>query len=197
MIGISDKEEEPAESILESLGFGELANLLKKSDVFSEKMDEVNEQIKERLDEDDWEEAKPKFDYNFSIDTLEGGGTRSSRPKKGARPRNKNKGDESSWSTGSAKFKEGKEKRKKKNTTSESQKNDPLVDLFDEGDSIRIVAMFPETSKEEELELKLRSDELTLATENQRETIHLPFPVKEDPSISFKNGIFDIEYQRK
>lgn len=197
MVKISDKEEDKVENILNSFGFGDLAKLLKESDVFSERMEEVSEQIKERLDSEEWEEAKPKFDYNFSIDTLDGKSKRSSRPKKGSRPRDKE--DESSWSTSSAKFKDGKKKDKeKKKRTSETQSSEPMVDLFEEDDIVRIVAMFPEISGAEELELNLQLDNLILKTEDHRKVLTLPYSVKEEPkSIKFKNGIFDIKYEKK
>ena len=96
---------------------GELVKLLKKSDVFGDRLGEVNERIKEKLDSEDWEKAKPKFDYNFSVDTLEGKSRRRSRPKGGARP---NKQKETSWSFDSGS--KEKSKKKKKNFTTKKLK---------------------------------------------------------------------------
>lgn len=196
MIKISDKDdEETAEKILNSLGFGDLVELLKESEVFGERMGEVNEKIKERLDSEDLEDVKPKFDYNFSINTLEGSSKRRSKPRKGSRPK---KGEESSsWDKESTKYREGKKKNKKKRERGEAKKSDPLVDLFEEEDRVRVVAMFPGVVDTEDLELELKGEVLVLKTPNNRKEVEFPYTVREKPAVDYKNGIFDIKYERK
>lgn len=193
---MSDKEEkEIAEEILGSLGFGDLVDLLKKSDVFGERMDEVNEKIKEQLDSQDLEDIKPKFDYNFSINTLEDSSRRRSRPKKGSRPGKER--ETGSWNSDSVKFREGESKKSKERQTDGSGKAEPLVDLFDQEDRVRIVAIFPDLSDPEDLQIELKEDNLVLKTPNNRKELKLPYPVREDPSLDYKNGIFDIQYEKK
>lgn len=165
--------------------------MLKNSDVFGERLDEVNERIKEKLDSEEWDKAKPKFDYNFSIDTLEGRSRKSSRPKGGARPgRNRDSG--SSWSFKSREKKKDKKKKKKRQEPPE-----PLVDLFESDSGVRVVAMFPEVNEKEELRIKLDDEKLYLGTDDFQEELDLPFPVKPDPEVRFKNGIFDIQFERE
>jgi HSP20 family molecular chaperone IbpA len=192
---MSDKDdEETAEKILNSLGFGDLVDLLKQSDVFGERMDEVNKKIKERLDSEDLEDVKPKFDYNFSINTLEDSSKRRSKPRKGSRPK---KGDESSsWNKDSTKYREGQKENKKKRERGEAQKSEPLVDLFEEEDQLRVVAMFHGVDDPEDLELELKGEALVLKTPDNRKEVELPYPVSENPSVDYKNGIFDIKYER-
>ncbi len=193
---MSDRDEkETAEDILDSLGFGDLVDLLKKSDVFSERMEEVNEKLKERLNSQDLEDVKPKFDYNFSINTLEDSSRKRSRPRKGSRPGKDNK--TGSWDSDSVKFKEGDSKKEKKREPEGSGKAEPLVDLFDQEDGVRIVAIFPDLSDPEDLQLELKEGELVLRTPNNRKELKLPYPVREDPSLDYKNGIFDIRYEKK
>ena len=165
--------------------------LLKNSDVFGERMDEVNERIKKKLDSEEWDKKKPKFDYNFSIDTLEGSSRRSNRPKGGARPNRKK--DTGSWSFQSKKKKKN-EKREKK---AEPETPEPLVDLFESESGIRVVAMFPEVEGKEELKLEIGEEKLVLRTNEYEEELELPFPVAEEPEVRFKNGIFDIQFTEK
>jgi len=149
-------------------------------------MDEVNERIKKKLDSEDWEKAKPKFDYNFSIDTLEGRSRKSTRPKSGSRPGRK-KGD-SSWSFDT--------KKKKQKGRSEPKSPEPLIDLFESEDGIRVVAMFPDANNLEDLEITLEEEKIVLSTDKQEEELDLPCPVKEKPEVRFKNGIFDIHLKK-
>ncbi len=193
---MSDRDEkETAEDILDSLGFGDLVDLLKKSDVFSERMEEVNEKLKERLDSQDLEDVKPQFDYNFSINTLGDSSRKRSRPRKGSRPRKEKETD--SWDSDSVKFKEGDSKKSKKRKSEGSGKDEPLIDLFDQKDGVRIVAIFPDLSDPKELQLELEEGKLVLRTPNNKKELKLPYPVREDHSVDYKNGIFDIQYEKK
>lgn len=154
-------------------------------------MDEVNERIKKKLDSDEWDKAKPKFDYNFSVDTLEGKSRRRSRPKGGARPDKKK--ERSSWSFESKK----REKERKEKKSGEPKSPEPLVDLFESEKGIRVVAMFPEVSEAEELEIALEERKLRLRTNEHEEELEIPFAVTENPEVRFKNGIFDIQFHKK
>lgn len=166
--------------------------LLKNSDVFGERMDEVNERIKKKLDSEEWDKKKPKFDYNFSVDTLEGSSRRSNRPKGGARP-NRKKKETGSWSFQSREKKKN-EKREKK---AEPETPEPLVDLFESDSGLRVVAMFPEVEGKDELKLEIGEEKLVLKTNEYEEELELPFPVEEEPEVRFKNGIFDIQFTEK
>lgn len=158
-------------------------------------MDEVNERIKKNLDSDEWDKAKPKFDYHFSVDTLGGKSRRRSRPRSrprgGARP---DKKKEQSFRSFESKKKEKKRKEKR---SRESKSPEPLVDLFESEKGIRVVAMFPEVNDPEELEIVLQDSKLLLKTNENEEELEVPFPVTEDPEVRFKNGIFDIRFDRK
>ncbi|MEW6424275.1 MAG: hypothetical protein AB1523_05930 [Bacillota bacterium] len=77
------------------------------------------------------------------------------------------------------------------------QKNEPLLDVFDEGDYVQIIVELPEISTEEGIEVKLAKQTLLLTahapTGVYQKNIFLPVPV-ESKSIqkSFKNGILKL-----
>lgn len=152
-------------------------------------MDEVNERIKKKLDSEEWEKKKPKFDYNFSIDTLEGRSRKSNRPKSGSKPGREAGGRSWSFDT--------KKNTKKQKERSESEAPDPLVDLFESEEGIRVVAMFPGANNLEDLEIAIEDERIVLTTEEQKRELDLPFPVEDKPEVRFQNGIFDIHLEKR
>ncbi|MBS3736835.1 hypothetical protein KGY63_02240 [Candidatus Bipolaricaulota bacterium] len=153
-------------------------------------MGEVNERIKKKLDSEEWDKAKPKFDYSFSIGTLEGKSRRRSKPRGGARPGRKQERD--SWS-----FDSKKKEKKDKKESAKPKSPEPLVDTFESEEGIRVVAMFPKVNQKEELEVNLEEGRLFLKTSEYEEVVEVPFPVDKNPEISYKNGIFDIKFEKK
>lgn len=76
---------------------------------------------------------------------------------------------------------------------------EPLIDLFNETDSIQVVAEMPGVA-EEEIEYKLKGDVLILQTSGQKKygkEILLPAPV--DPKNvkkSYRNGILELQLKK-
>ena len=72
---------------------------------------------------------------------------------------------------------------------------EPIVDLFDEEDQIRVLAEMPGVA-EADLRHEIKGDILTISAEDGRKyhkEVLLPTSVKEDDvKVSYKNGIFEL-----
>jgi len=76
---------------------------------------------------------------------------------------------------------------------------EPIVDVFDEGDQIRVLAEMPGV-EEADIQYEVKGDILTLSTEDDRKyhkEVLLPAPVKEeDAKVSYKNGILELRFTK-
>jgi len=82
------------------------------------------------------------------------------------------------------------------------QKNEPLLDIFDEGDFIQVVVELPEVSGGEEIEVNLARQTLLLTAQTPagvfQKSIFLPIAVKsESLQKIFKNGILKIVLEKE
>jgi len=72
---------------------------------------------------------------------------------------------------------------------------EPIVDVFDEGDQIRVLAEMPGVD-ETDIKHEVKGDILTISTEDDRKyekEILLPASVKEEGAkVTYKNGILEI-----
>jgi len=78
---------------------------------------------------------------------------------------------------------------------------EPLVDVLEEENFIRVIAELPGVSKEN-VKIKVNEDILNLTAEREQrkyaKEILLPFSVKPDPvEFSFKNGILELRLEKK
>jgi HSP20 family protein len=78
---------------------------------------------------------------------------------------------------------------------------EPIVDVVEEKDFVRVIAELPGVSKED-VKIKISEDILNLAAEREErkyaKEILLPFSVKENPiEFSFKNGILEVKLEKK
>lgn len=74
---------------------------------------------------------------------------------------------------------------------------EPMVDVFDEGDHLLVVAELPGVDAKD-IEFEARGDVLTLSAHRgerkYRKEILLPAPVRaQDATSSYRNGVFEIE----
>lgn len=73
---------------------------------------------------------------------------------------------------------------------------EPLVDVFDEGDHLLIIAELPGV-EEKDIEIEVRGDTLTLSAQSPgqryRKEVALPCPVEGEAKTSYRNGILQIE----
>ncbi|NQS88988.1 hypothetical protein HQ584_04280 [Patescibacteria group bacterium] len=87
-------------------------------------------------------------------------------------------------------------KRKKEGPVIEEVR-EPIVDVLEEKDFVRVISELPGVSKED-VKVKINEDILNLSAERGErkyaKEILLPFPVKEDPEeFSFNNGILELK----
>lgn len=78
---------------------------------------------------------------------------------------------------------------------------EPIVDVFEEKDFVRVIAELAGVSKED-VKIKINQDILNLSAEREQrkysKEILLPFSVKPDPvEFSFKNGILELKLGKK
>ena len=73
---------------------------------------------------------------------------------------------------------------------------EPLVDVFDEGNHLLIIAELPGV-EEKDIEIQVRVDTLTLSAQSpgQRylKEVALPCPVEGEAKTSYRNGILQVE----
>ncbi len=177
----NDREEmKIAEEILESFGFGGLVDLFKSSDVFRKRMDEVNKHIKENLESAG--KKRPHVDFDFSISTLDDRfSTRKASTGRGASRR------DTEWQPNRMN-----REKEEPDSGSGQELREPLVDIFEDEENLRVVAIFPEVNEKEELRIDLEGKHLVLQTDKNRKEVQLDHPVVSEPTVRFKNGIFEI-----
>lgn len=77
---------------------------------------------------------------------------------------------------------------------------EPIIDLFEEGDTIQIVAELPGIS-EQEIKYEVHGDVVSLSTTGKRKyskEILLKTPVEEgNAQASYKNGMFELKLKKK
>ena len=78
---------------------------------------------------------------------------------------------------------------------------EPIIDVFEEKDFVRVIAELAGVSKED-VKIKINEDILNLSAEKEErkyaKEILLPFSVKPDPvEFSFKNGILELKLGKK
>jgi len=77
---------------------------------------------------------------------------------------------------------------------------EPIIDIFEEGDIVQIVAELPGVT-EQEIHYEIHGDVITLSTSGKRKyykEILLKSPVEEGSAqASYKNGMFELKLKRK
>ncbi len=82
---------------------------------------------------------------------------------------------------------------------SENVAADPVIDVFDEGDCISVVAQMP-CVKEEDIDLKIIDNILTITARTSEGEIERDISVSDGSDIkeaSFKNGILEIKIKKE
>lgn len=81
------------------------------------------------------------------------------------------------------------------------ERREPLVDVFDEGQSLQVVVELPGV-EEESIDVRLADDVLILSTERGARKYHkevlLPAPVEAESLVrTYRNGIFEVRLQKR
>ena len=88
-------------------------------------------------------------------------------------------------------------KEEKKEIRPKSEEREPLVDVFDEGKNLRIVAELPGTEKKN-IKLKLEENKLIISTKDKKyhKEVELPSKAKLSKKFSYKNGVLEIDLEK-
>jgi HSP20 family molecular chaperone IbpA len=81
------------------------------------------------------------------------------------------------------------------------KEREPIVDVFEEGDHIRVMAELPGV-KENEINLEIKDNALTISTDTPArkyyKKVELPNPVKKDATkFSYRNGILEVRLRKQ
>lgn len=81
------------------------------------------------------------------------------------------------------------------------EKREPLVDVFDEEDTVKVIAELPGV-EEEDIKTKLKGDTLTISAETPDRSYHkelsLPAPVKASSlRPKYKNGVLELTIEKR
>ncbi|MBP9014945.1 MAG: Hsp20/alpha crystallin family protein [Candidatus Atribacteria bacterium] len=167
-----DKEEEAegvAGSVVRGLGkfipgLGDITKELEKSEAFKERLRVINKEVDRQL----------KVTPLKKIDSKEGRRTIIPPRTTVGNPRPSSK---------------------TKNSALKQQK-EVMIDIFDEGDYLKIIAELPGVA-EQDIKTEVKGNVLTISAQgNLREyykEVNLPYPVKQELYLSYKNGILQIK----
>ena len=183
-----EKSEGMAEGVLRELGFGGLIDSALKLPVFQQRFREVDKGIEERLSRESTSERV------------------SLSPRFGLRPH-----VESSYSVRHVREETGREWRPtirkpirkpvQKIVAEGPEEIEPLVDVFDEGDHLRVVAELPGVW-EGSIKAEVKGGKLTISADapdrKYRREAPLPLVVEAEPTeLTYKNGVLEIGLKKK
>lgn len=166
-----EESEGMAESALGKLGLGGLVDFALKSPAFQQRFREVNEQIEGNIRGGTHRSLRPHVESSYSVRHIIEGGKQ--------RPVQK--------------------EPIKKIAPREPKRTEPPVDVFDEGDHLRVVAELPGV-EEHDIKAEARGTVLTISAErgdrNYSERMELPAPVSGELTISYKHGVLEIKLKK-
>jgi len=166
-----EESEGMAEGALRELGFGNLIDFALKSPTFQQRFREVNEQIGENIRTGAHRSLRPHVKSSYSV----------RRIIEGEKPRPTRR------------------EQIKKIVPRELKRTEPHVDIFDEGDHLRVVTEFPGV-EEHDIKAEVRGTVLTISAErgdrNYSERVELPAPVSGELTTSYKHGVFEVKLKK-
>ena len=160
-----------AEGALRELGLGNLVNLALKSPAFQERFKKVNEQIERNIRSGTHRGLHPHVESGRSVrHIIEGGEPRPTR-----------------------------KEPIKKIVPREPKQAEPPVDVFDEGDHLRVVAELPGV-EEHDIKAEAKGTELTISAERGHKRyskrVELPIPVTDELTMSYKHGVLELKLKK-
>ncbi len=88
------------------------------------------------------------------------------------------------------------EKERKREIKPEAEEREPLIDMFDEGKSLKIVAELPGTEKKD-IQIKLENGKLIISTKNKKYYKEITPPSKTElKKWTYKNGVLEINLKK-
>ena len=175
-----EKSEGMAEGVLRELGLGNLIDLALKSPAFQQRFKEVNKEIEERISE-----ARPSTRLGIRPHVESGYSVRYIREE---------------TSGGWKPARKPVRKPVKKIMAEEPERAEPPVDVFDEGDHLRVVAE-PPGIEEHDIKTEAKGTMLTILAERgdrkYSERIELPTPITGEISLTYKHGVLELKLKKK
>ncbi len=166
-----EKSEGMAEGVLRELGLSNLVDLALQSPAFQQRFREVNEQIEENIRGGVHRSLRPHVESGYSVKHII----------EGEKPRTTRRGPI------------------KKIAPREPERTEPPVDVFDEGDHLRVVAELPGV-EEHDIRAEAKGTVLTISAErgdrNCSERVELPAPVSGELTTSYKHGVLEIKLKK-
>lgn len=169
------EEEGVAEGILKSVGkiipgLSGLFESISKSQVFKERLKEVDKEVEAKLKGQPLKKVKPVVEVGYRIGTIRG-------------------------ETIKGKFKTPEEKPAVKKIKPEEAKKEELVDIFEEKNRLRIVVELL-GAKEKEIKVSAKGKKLTIKAGKYKKEVKLPCNVKAKVKKSYKNNILEIKLEK-
>jgi HSP20 family molecular chaperone IbpA len=166
-----EKSEGMAEGMLRELGLGNLVDLALKSPAFQQRFKEVNEQIEKNVRGGTHRGLRPHVESSYSVrHIIEGEKLRPTR-----------------------------KEPIKKIAPREPKRTEPPVDVFDEGDYLRVVAELPGV-EEHDIKAEAKGTALTISAErgNRKysERVELPAPVTGELTTRYKHGVLELRLEK-
>lgn len=189
---MAEEEKKPEESegivggILRSLGLGGLVDLALRFSTFQQRFREVNELVGERLSKGVTSEAarphfsiRPHVEGNFTVRYIRGESGREWRPAGRRIIR----------------------RPVQRVVAGEPKEVEPLADVFDEGEHLRVVAELPGV-REDDIKVEVKGGELTISADapgrRYLRKVPLPAAVKSEPAkLAYKNHVLEIELEKE
>jgi HSP20 family molecular chaperone IbpA len=167
-----------AEGVIREFGFGGLLDVARKSQAFRERLEEANRQMEENIRRAPHRSLRPHAETGYSVRRIV------EEPRK-------------QW-------------RVKKPTTvvpksirklapRGPKRTDPPVDIFDEGDHLRVVAELPGI-EERDIRTEVKGDMLTISAEGSgrryNKQVKIPAPVTSGASSTYKHGVLEVKLKK-
>lgn len=87
-------------------------------------------------------------------------------------------------------------KEQKREIKPEAEEREPLIDMFDEEKSLKVIAELPGTEKKD-IQIKLENDKLIISTKNKKYYKEITPPSKSElKKWTYKNGVLEINLKK-
>ncbi len=88
--------------------------------------------------------------------------------------------------------------KKKETIKPETEEREPLADLFDEGEKLKVITELPGTEKKN-IKIELKKDKITISTKDKKyhKELDLPSKVKLEKKWTYKNGVLEITLEKE
>ena len=184
-----EESEGIAESALRELGLGNLVDFALKLPGFQQRFSEVNEEIGERLSKGTPGPVRPRKHLGIRPHVESSYSVRYIREETGEE-----------WRPTVRKPIQKPVRKPVQRIVAEPEGIEPLVDIFDEKDHLRVVAELPGV-EEHDIKTEIKGSALRISAESKDrkydKRVELPAAVMGELATSFKHGVLEIKLKKK